>query len=162
MRTDKTNWFLDLAERCARQGTCLRRNFGAVIVDANNTIVSTGYTGAPVEQVDCLQKGTCWREQNNIPSGKSYEKCCSVHAEMNALLQAGKNARGGILYLAGIDVKTGETCSIYPCFLCIKMILNAGISRVVVRKNGESSVEYAPQEIYDRRYVEAFNDKISM
>ncbi len=108
MRTNRHYYFLDLAIRCAHQGTCLRRNFGAIIVDEYNTIVSTGYTGAPRKQMDCTELNTCWRKDHNIPSGSNYERCRSVHAEMNALLQAGKNARGCTLYLAGFDVETDE------------------------------------------------------
>ncbi len=109
MRTNRHQYFLDLAIRCAHQGTCLRRNFGAIIVDEYNTIVSTGYTGAPRKQMDCTELNTCWRKDHNIPSGSNYERCRSVHAEMNALLQAGKNSRGCTLYLAGFDVETDES-----------------------------------------------------
>ncbi len=155
-RTDKKIWFLDIARRCAEQGTCLRRNYGAVIVDASGTIVSTGYTGAPAGQQDCLEIGWCWRTENNIPSGTAYEKCLSVHAEQNALIQAGKYARGATMYLHGFDVKTGETVGIYPCFLCAKMIVNAGIEKIIVAEpDGPMSI-YPPQEIYDKRREEAF------
>lgn len=156
MRTDKCIWFLDLAERCAQQGTCLRRNFGAVIVDTNNTVVSTGYTGSPVGQRDCLELGTCWRIDNNIPSGTQYEKCRSVHAEQNAIIQAGKKARGSTLYLSGIDAVSGELVEILPCFLCAKMILNSGIVKVIVRMR-EGHLDYDPLEIYQIRSKEAFS-----
>lgn len=138
-RTDKNLWFLDMAERCARQGTCLRRCYGAVIVDSAGTVVSTGYTGAAQGQPHCEEFGQCYREKNNIPSGSNYNKCRSVHAEMNALLQAGKKAIGGTLYVSGIDSKTGKTLYFgnsvnpYPCFLCSKMILNSRIENVVYR-----------------------------
>lgn len=157
MRTDKHEWFLDLAERCAKQGTCLRRNFGAVIVDQNNTIISTGYTGAPSKQKDCTQLQHCWREDNNIPSGTQYEKCRSVHAEQNAIIQAGKNARNSILYLAGIDAKTGKIVEILPCFLCAKMIINSGVSEVIIRMLA-GAVHFTPSEIYDKRFLEAFGN----
>lgn len=134
MRTSKVMWFLDIAQRCAEQGTCLRRNFGAVIVDSAGTIISTGYTGAPCGQRDCLEIGTCWRNDHNIPSGSNYEKCRSVHAEMNAMIQAGKDARGGTMYLAGFEVATGALVGIYPCFLCAKMMKNSGLIKVVVRE----------------------------
>jgi len=155
MRTTKYEWFLDLAERCAKQGTCLRRNFGAVIVDENDTVISTGYTGAPAGMVDCLELQCCWREDNNIPSGTCYEKCKSVHAEQNALIQAGKNARGSKLYLTGIDAKTGNLVDILPCFLCAKMIVNAGISSVIIKMSGGIS-ECDPHEVYKLRFEEAF------
>ena len=135
MRTSKTDWFLDIAERCAHQGTCLRRKYGAVIVDQSGTVVSTGYVGAPAGQKDCLEIGHCWREDHNIPAGTCYEKCLSVHAEMNAIIQAGKSARGATLYLCGIDAKTDKVITAKPCFLCAKMIVNAGIEKVIVRRD---------------------------
>ena len=136
--------FLDLAQRCANQGTCLRRNFGAIIVDEYNTIVSTGYTGAPRKQMDCTELNRCWRKEHNIPSGSNYERCRSVHAEMNALLQAGKLARGCTLYLAGFDVATGELTQIWPCFLCSKMIVNSGIINVIMRTTPDEYKEMDP------------------
>lgn len=155
MRTSKYEWFLDMAERCAKQGTCLRRNFGAIIVDQNNIVISTGYTGAPSGQVDCLERGTCWRKNNNIQSGSYYEKCYSVHAEMNAIMQAGKEARGSTLFLCGID-KDGNSVGIIPCLLCAKMIINAGIKEVVVRTGYASYRIMDPNDIYEERVEEAF------
>jgi len=158
MRTNKHELFLDLAERCARQGTCLRRNYGVVIVDIDNTVVSTGYTGAPTGMKDCLESRNCWRENNNIQSGTQYEKCKSVHAEQNALIQAGKKSRSSVLYLSGIDGKTGNVVDSMPCFLCAKMILNAGISKVIIRMSNGSKTELKPSDIYDKRFVEAFGE----
>jgi len=151
LRTDKHTYFLDLALRCAKQSTCLRRGFGAVIVDDKGTIISTGYNGAPKGIMHCK---TCWREDNNIPSGSNYEKCLSVHAEQNALIQAGKKARGCTMYLTGIDMKTAEEVYIMPCFLCAKMILNAEIECVVMRNELPTSL--SPLTIYMERYKEAF------
>jgi len=95
MRTNRHQYFLDLAQRCANQGTCLRRNFGAIIVDEFNTIVSTGYTGSPEKQMDCTELNRCWRKDHNIPSGSNYERCRSVHCrdECNA---PGRKARPGL------------------------------------------------------------------
>jgi len=157
MRTPDYEWFLDLAERCAKQGTCLRRNFGAVIVDKDNTIISTGYTGAPTGMKDCLELQYCWREDNNIASGTCYEKCKSVHAEQNAIIQAGKKARGSTLYLAGIDAKTEKIVDILPCFLCAKMIINAGICSVTIRMT-DGATNFIPSVIYNRRFKEAFGN----
>ena len=83
--------------------------------------------------MDCTELNRCWRKEHNIPSGSNYERCRSVHAEMNALLQAGKQARGCTLYLAGFDVETEELTQIWPCFLCSKMIVNSGITNVIMR-----------------------------
>jgi dCMP deaminase len=158
MRTNRHQYFLDLALRCAHQGTCLRRNFGAIIVDEYNTIVSTGYTGAPRKQVDCTELKRCWRNDHHIPSGSNYEKCRSVHAEMNALLQAGKLARGCTLYLAGYEVETEDLTQIWPCFLCSKMIVNTGIRNVIMRTGETTYEETDPIVLYQKRSREALGE----
>jgi len=159
MRTNRHQYFLDLALRCAHQGTCLRRNFGAIIVDEYNTIVSTGYTGAPRKQMDCTELQKCWRREHNIPSGSNYEKCRSVHAEMNALLQAGKLARGATLYLAGYEVGTEDLTKIWPCFLCAKMIVNSGIHTIIMRTGTTEYQEVDPVTLYQRRSREALDER---
>ena len=132
MRTDKNRYFLDLALRAAQQGTCLRRNFGAIIVEpAGNLEITIGYTGSPIGTPNCCDKGWCLRNKLNIPSGQSYEKCFSVHAEMNALLKAGAKAYGCVIYVIGFDVVTKELVEGKPCFLCTKMLINAGIQDVI-------------------------------
>jgi dCMP deaminase len=139
--------FLDVAQRFAQHGTCLRRNFGAVLVDDSRHIVSTGYSGAPCHEKDCLQIGKCWRVEHNIPSQSNYEKCRSVHAEMNALLQAGKRAEGCTLYLCGVircdAAEAWMPVFRWPCFLCSKMLLNAGVSGVVIRLPTDKSWQSA-------------------
>src|SRR5512136_2519547 len=144
MRTNRHQYFLDLATRCAHQGTCLRRNFGAIIVDEFNTIVSTGYTGAPRKQMDCTE----------------LNRCRSVHAEMNALLQAGKLARGCTLYLAGFDVETDGITQIWPCFLCSKMIVNSGIANVIMRTGPDTHKEMDPMVLYQMRSREALGEEV--
>jgi dCMP deaminase len=160
MRTNRHQYFLDLALRCAHQGTCLRRNFGAIIVDEYNTIVSTGYTGAPRKQMDCTELGKCWRREHGIPSGSNYERCRSVHAEMNALIQAGKQARGCTLYLAGFDVETGELTRIWPCFLCSKMIVNSALKNVIMKTGEAEFREMDPMVLYQMRSREALGDDL--
>lgn len=88
-RTDKINYYLDIAETVAERGTCLRRNFGAIIVQ-NDEIVSTGYNGAPRGRVNCIDTGICIREKLQIPRGERYEVCRSVHAEANAIISASR------------------------------------------------------------------------
>jgi dCMP deaminase len=160
MRTNRHQYFLDLALRCAHQGTCLRRNFGAIIVDEFNTIVSTGYTGAPRKQMDCTELNRCWRNEHNIPSGSNYERCRSVHAEMNALLQAGKLARGCTLYLAGFEVESEVITQIWPCFLCSKMIVNSGIANVIMKTDQEHYKEMDPMVLYQMRSREALGEDV--
>jgi len=154
-RTSRDEWFLDLAHRCAQQATCLRRRYGAVIVDDRGTVVSTGYCGAPRDIIDCLQIGKCWRADHNIPAGTNYDKCRSAHAEWNAIMQAGKYARGSTMYISGFDANTGELVGAEPCFICTKMIVNAGISAVIIRH--PLHVERIdPVKLYVRREREAF------
>ena len=101
-RRNKTEYYLDMAEVSARRGTCLRRNFGAVIVK-NDEVISTGYTGAPRGRCNCSDLGTCIRQQLNIPRGERYEKCRSVHAEANAIISAPwvQNELRGFHFLRG-------------------------------------------------------------
>ncbi len=107
-RRDKINYYLDIAETVAERGTCLRRNFGAIIVN-NDEIVSTGYTGAPRRRKNCIDMGTCLRQQLNIPRGTRYELCRSVHAEANAIISASRrNMIGSTLYLVGKERDSNE------------------------------------------------------
>lgn len=133
-RINKENYYLDIAQTVLERGTCLRRNFGAIIVK-NDQIISSGYTGAPRGRQNCIDIGRCTREVLQIPRGERYELCRSVHAEANAIIHAARNDMlGATLYLVGKEVNTGEyvknTCS---CSMCKRLIINAGISYVVVR-----------------------------
>lgn len=134
-RKSKNNYYLDIAQVCLAQGTCLRRNFGAIIVK-DDEIISTGYTGSPRGAINCCDHGSCLREELNVPPGERYELCCSVHAEMNACISAcRRDMLGSDLYLCGITKKTGKLFDkAYPCELCRRIIVNAGISRVIIRK----------------------------
>lgn len=133
-RTDKKNYYLDIAETVLERGTCLRRNFGAIIVK-NDQIVSTGYVGAPRGRKNCIDLGVCIREQNNIPRGERYELCRSVHAEANAIIHASRDAMiGSTLYLVGKDAKTGDYVeNACACSMCKRMIINAGIKKIIIR-----------------------------
>jgi dCMP deaminase len=133
-RTDKTNYYLDIAETVLERGTCLRRNFGAIIVN-HDEIISSGYTGAPRGRKNCIDLGYCVRESLGVPRGERYELCRSVHAEMNAIISAARDEMiGATLYLVGREAKTGEYVkNPAPCSLCKRLIINAGIIRVVAR-----------------------------
>ena len=138
-RRDKINYYLDIAETVLERGTCLRRNYGAIIVK-NDSIISTGYAGAHRGCKNCTDVGYCKREALNIPRGTRYELCRSVHAEQNAIINASREEMlGATLYLAGKDAKTGERipdCT--PCSLCRRFIINAGIETVIVRRDSDS------------------------
>ena len=133
-RRDKTNYYLDIAETVLERGTCLRRNYGAIIVK-NDEIISTGYTGAPRGRKNCDELGFCKRDRLNVPRGTQYELCRSVHAEANAIISASrKDMIGGTLYLVGREVKTKEIIKdSNSCVMCKRLIINSGIEKVVIR-----------------------------
>ena len=137
-RIDKQNYYLDIAESVLERGTCLRRNYGAIIVK-NDEIVATGYTGAPRGRKNCDDMGFCMREHLQIPSGQRYELCRSVHAEANAIISASRmDMLGSTLFLVGREVQTGEYVQgANPCAMCKRMIINAGIETVVIRDDKE-------------------------
>lgn len=146
-RRDKTNYYLDIAQSVLERGTCLRRNFGAIIV-RDDEIVSTGYVGAPRGRKNCSDLGFCTREKLNIPRGERYELCRSVHAEANAIISASRNRMiGATMYLVGVDYKTKQVVpDASSCAMCKRMIINAGIEKVVVRTSQD---EYKVIQVQD-------------
>lgn len=133
-RRDKRNYYLDIAQTVAERGTCLRRNYGAIIVN-NDEIVSTGYVGAPRGRKNCSDIGTCIRQDLGIPRGERYEICRSVHAEANAIISAPrKDMLGATLYLVGLEASDGSlVANSCCCAMCKRMVINAGILEVVIR-----------------------------
>lgn len=127
MRPSKESYYLEIAKKILERGTCLRRNYGAIIVN-HDEIISTGYTGAPRGLENCIDTGKCLRQELGIPPGERYEICRSVHAEMNAIISASRSEMiGSTLYLQGRDESTKEYIEAIPCLMCKKMIINAGI-----------------------------------
>ena len=118
-RISKDRYFMNIAIEVSRRSTCTRRQIGAIIVSDVGEIKSTGYNGNPRGLPHCEEMG-CIRDRLKIPSGTRLETCTAVHAEQNALIQAGTNSRGSTLY-----------STIVPCPICARMILNAQIARVV-------------------------------
>ncbi len=118
-------YFMEMAELTARRSTCLRRHVGAVIVKDKH-VIATGYNGSPRGLSHCGDRGGCLREKLQIPSGQRHELCRAVHAEQNAIIQAatlGQSIEGGTIYITN-----------QPCVVCAKMIINAGLTRIVVRE----------------------------
>ena len=116
---------MEMAELTAKRSTCLRRQVGAVIVQEKH-IIATGYNGAPKGVPHCAEKGGCIREKRGIPSGERHELCRALHAEQNAIIQAATLAQsieGATMYITN-----------QPCIICAKMIINAGIKRIVVKE----------------------------
>ena len=147
-RPSKVDYYLKMAEDASLRGTCIRRRFGAVIVK-NDEIISTGYVGAPRGRQNCIDMGYCWRQEHNIPSGQMYEKCRSVHAEMNAIISAERSEMiGSTMYLVGIE-NDGEYTEANCCAMCKRVIINAGISKVVFRRKDGSIRTVDVQEWID-------------
>ena len=125
---DRPSWdeyFMQMAELAATRSTCLRRNVGAAIVKDRH-VIATGYNGAPRQIMHCGERGGCLREKLNVPSGERHELCMGLHAEQNAIIQAatqGYSIEGGTIYVTH-----------QPCVICAKMIINAGIRRIVVKE----------------------------
>ena len=138
-RVDKENYYLDIAQTVLERSTCLRRCYGAIIVK-NDEIVSTGYNGAPRGRKNCIGLGYCTRDALQVPSGERYELCRSVHAEANAIISAARSETlGATLYMACKDPATGALIpGSTSCSMCRRFIINAGISRVVIRDTRES------------------------
>lgn len=136
-RVCKHTYYLNLALNVAMRSTCNRRKYGAVIVN-NDEVVSTGYNGAPRGVKNCNDLDQCYRIQNGIPSGSQYEKCRSVHAEMNAIISASRQSMvGGILYLHGFDEHNDPLELANCCDICTRLIINSGIEYIVT-PNGDS------------------------
>ena len=133
-RISKENYYLNIAETVLERATCLRRVFGAIIVK-NDEIISTGYNGAPRGRRNCVDMGFCTREAMKVPRGERYELCRSVHAEANAIISAARRDMvGGTLYLVGRNAQTGELLhDATSCAMCRRMVINAGLSKVVIR-----------------------------
>ena len=137
-RISKENYYLDIAQTVAKRSTCLRRCYGAIIVK-NDEIISTGYNGAPRGRKNCVDLGGCTREAMNIPSGQRYELCRSVHAEANCIISAARrDTLGATLYMACINPATGTLIAeSTSCSMCRRLIINAGIARIVIRDTDE-------------------------
>lgn len=124
MRPDWDDYFMEITQVVAKRSTCLRRQVGALIVKDKH-ILASGYNGAPSGLLHCSETG-CTREQMHVPRGQRHELCRGIHAEQNAIIQAavhGVSIKGGTLY-----------STTFPCVLCSKMLINAGIIKIVYQK----------------------------
>ena len=146
-RIDKENYYLDIAQTVAERATCLRRHYGAIIVKSDE-IIATGYNGAPRGRKNCVDLNYCTREALNIPSGERYELCRSVHAEANAIISAARrDTLGATLYMVCVAPETGALIpGSTSCSMCRRLIINAGIRRVVIR---DTPTEYRVVEVSD-------------
>lgn len=149
-RIDKNNYYLDVAESILERATCIRRDFGAVIVK-NDEIIATGYNGAPRGRKNCTDLNFCIREKLKIPRGERYEVCRSVHAEQNAIISAERNRMiGSTLYLVGKNYTDGSYVeNAMPCSMCKRLIINAGIEKVVIRNDKKNYTVVEVQSFID-------------
>ena len=130
-RPSKEEYYIEIAQAVAKRSTCLRKAYGAIIVK-NDQIIATGYNNPPRGEAHCAECTKCGSGKDT----STYMDCPAVHAEMNAIISASRNDMiGADLYLAGYSVKTGEAieCSAWPCEICLRLIKNAGINRVINR-----------------------------
>jgi len=132
-RPEKDQYYLDIARVVSTRSTCLKVFMGAIIVK-DDQIIATGYVGAPRNTKSSLEHGFCLRKKLNIPSGTKYELCRSVHAEQNAIInaaRAGVSLIDGDMYIFGQLRESEKIINAFPCFICKKMIINAGLRRVI-------------------------------
>jgi dCMP deaminase len=141
-------YYLEIAKAVSQRSSCLSKHYGAVIVK-NNTIVSTGYNGAPRGRLNCCERGMCQRIANKVKRGTDYNSSCrSCHAEQNAIINASKEEMdGATLYLYGYDMV--NDCIVHDpscCPMCKRMVINAGIKWVVFA-DPDLSAENFPKQI---------------
>jgi dCMP deaminase len=137
-RISKDDYYLGIAKEVARRSTCFRRSIGAIIV-RDDQIISTGYVGAPRKTKSSHEHGFCLRDRLGIPHGERYELCRSVHAEQNAIInaaRAGVSLLGGNMYIYGTIYNEDKPINAFPCFICKKMIINAGLDRIICSTAG--------------------------
>ena len=147
-RVDKINYYLDIAETVSERGTCLRKNYGCIIVK-HDEIISTGYSGAPRGRMNCIDLGYCTKKKiyPDVRHG-GYDACRSVHAEQNAIISAArKDMIGSSLFLVGKrkdteEYEQGSMC----CQMCRKLIINSGIKEVFVRVNKDEYIKVEVDE----------------
>lgn len=161
-RTSKDEYYLNIAKEVARRSTCFRRSIGAIII-RDDQIISAGYAGAPRKTKDSFEHGFCLRDKLNIPHGQRYELCRSVHAEQNAIInaaRAGVSLLGGDMYIFGSIYGKEAPINAFPCFICKKMIINAGLSRVVCSAaDGKMNAFWVKDWIKDWQEGDILDDK---
>lgn len=141
-------YFLDIAKTCATRSNCIKAQVGAIIVGEDKKIKATGYNGTPSKVKSCMELGECYRIKNNIPSGTRYETCRSIHAEQNAIIQAGQDrAKNGTMYIYGHE---------FICILCKRFIVQAGIKDVYLKKDDNSDIKYVSVEDIRKELEEDF------
>jgi len=148
-RPSKDEYYLKIAKQVGLRSTCFRNRGGAIIV-RDDQIIATGYIGAPRKTKDCLERNECLRDKLGIPHGKQYEMCRSVHAEMNAMInaaRAGVSVFGADIYISFDNPKDDTPRDSFPCFICKKMIINCGVKRIVCTDNKNAIVIFNVEDL---------------
>lgn len=160
-RPPKDEYYLSITKQIGQRATCFRNKGGAIIIK-DDVIVATGYIGAPRKTKDCLERGECLRDKLKIPHGKNYEICRSCHSEQNAIINAarsGASILGGDMYIYNTD-RTGKVVDSFPCFICKKMIINAGLNRVIcATKDGKYKIFNVQDWVKDWQKKDILDDK---
>jgi dCMP deaminase len=161
-RKSKDEYYLGIAKEVSLRSTCYRRAIGALIIRGDQ-IISTGYAGAPRKTKASTEHGFCLRDKLNIPHGQRYELCRSVHAEQNAIInaaRAGVSLFGGDMYIYGSKPEEGAPINAAPCFICKKMLINAGLERVICSKeDGGMRVFLVDDWVKDWQKSDIIDDK---
>ena len=141
-------YFIEIAKTCSTRSNCFRAKVGAVIVGEDKKIKATGYNGTPSKVISCYELGICYRMENNIPSGTMYETCRSIHAEQNAIIQAGQDrCQNATMYIYGHE---------FICILCKRFIVQAGIKDVYLLKDENSHMKHISVEEIRKELSESF------
>jgi len=161
-RPSKEQYYLGIAKEIGDRSTCFRHKMGVVILK-DDQIIASGYIGAPRKTKDCLERGECLRDKLKIPHGTRYEICRSVHAEQNAIInaaRAGVSLLGGDMYMHSINPKTGQENDALPCFFCKRVIINAGLKRVItMTKEREVKIFSVDEWAQEWKYKDIVDDK---
>ncbi len=162
-RPDKDEYYLNIAKVVSSRSTCLKILMGAIIVKEDQ-IIATGYVGSPRNTKSSIDHNFCLREKLNIPSGSKYELCRSVHAEQNAIInaaRAGVSLLGGDMYIYGESRKTKKTVNAFPCFICKKIIINAGLNRIIssIEGKGKFEIFYVKEWVKEWQEHDIIEDK---
>ncbi len=160
-RPSKEEYYLNIAKEIGKRATCFRNKGGALVVK-DDVILATGYVGAPRKTKDCLERGECLRDKLKIPHGRHYEICRSVHAEANCIINAarsGVSVLGGDIYIWVTD-REGNVIDSFPCYICKKMIINAGLNRVIsATKDGKYKIFNVSDWVKDWQEKDILDDK---
>ncbi len=161
-RISKDEYYLEIAKAVALRSPCIRRKFGAIVVK-EDVIVSTGYNGPVRGGINCLEVG-CLKNELNLPHYSGYDVCPAVHAEENAIINAARHGScvlGGTLYIYGMN-PDGSLAEAKPCERCKRVIINAGIREVVIKREDGEIMRFRVEdwvredrELYKRRLAEA-------